>query len=263
MKKMNTRVVVALAVVAIGLVNTPVRTWAGGSGEDLIITTPMDGEAPARVSITEGPHYVHKMRVMPFIHVSNAPQMALWIETLDGEYISTLYVTERVGTQTWRGAPGDDTPAEAIRRKESLPVWAHRRGVQYDDGLFLPTRSEPIADAVTAATPKRSFSIETSTLDNEGFRILFEVNHSTDFNDTYAADVPSDHPAFSGGEWGSGQPSLIYAATVDTTAESESSAVELRLLGHGSPDGSDGAIYPDISGLTTATQIIESARLYL
>ena len=41
------------------------------------------------------------------------------------------------------------------RRKEALPYWCHRRGVVYDDGLYLPTKSQPLVDGMTGATPRR------------------------------------------------------------------------------------------------------------
>lgn len=35
----------------------------------------------------------------------------------------------------------------------------------------------------------------------------------------------------------------------------------MTLIGHGSPDGSNGEIYPDVSALTTALRILESAAV--
>jgi hypothetical protein len=53
----------------------------------------------------------------------------------------------------------------------------------------------------------------------------------------------------------------VYAATVDLTSENKQ--YEAVLLGHSSPDGSDGAINTDLSGsgLTTALSIVKSIKI--
>lgn len=71
---------------------------------------------------------------------------------------------------------------------------------------------------------------------------------------------PFNHaPGWSGGEWGSGQPSLVYRAVLDSKAAAV--PVELGLAGHGSPDGSDGEIHTDLAGTTTARSIVSSVTL--
>ena len=150
-------------------------------------------------------------------------------------------------------------PAHPLREREdsleALPVWCHARGVRYDDGLYLPTRSQPLTDATSGATPRGAFVIGFSS-DSlpQRFVIRAEVNHSTDFNDAYPKEAEPGSPGWSGGAMGSGQPALVWAATVDLT--SRDSCWQARPIGHSSPDGTDGRIDPDLSQLTSALRIV-------
>lgn len=266
--------------------------WACGSGEDTLHTTPHrpdgaeaaatagetaesaetgtppvpgDTGVPAEIEVNAGEHFMHRLKVLPLIRVKNHPQMAVWCETAKGEFISTLFITERIGSQSWRGAPSDPTPAEEIRRKESLPVWAHRHGTVYADGLHLPTEDEPMPDGVTAATPTSSFTVRTALpAGHERLRVYLEVNNSTDFNDHYSEDAPAGSATYSGGPWGSGQPALVYSGVIDLTDDGAAAQrIDLELLGHASPDGSTGEIYQDLDGVTTALDIVEGVSIRL
>ena len=141
---------------------------AGGSSEESLRLGVDGAGLPATIRIEAGEHFTHKMKVMPLIHVKNAPQMALWVETVEGEFIETIFVTNRTATQSWRSAPGDDTPKSRIRRDEALPVWSHRRSPGHPrfpkarTAEVKPHAKESAPDAVTAATPKRSFEIVTT-----------------------------------------------------------------------------------------------------
>jgi hypothetical protein len=222
--------------------------------DDLVITTKADTVGrEITLSCEKGEHYIHPLKINPLITIKTTPQIAVWVEDIDGRYIDTLYVTKKAGTQGWRSSP--DLPAEKIRRPESLPCWSHRRAVVYPDGLFMPTRDNPLTDAVTAASPAGDFHLRTKTpQDLTKLVVLVEVNNSADFNDAYAKAALPGTPGYSGGEWGSGQLSVIYAATVDLSAPP--GTCELKPIGHGSPDGSDGSINPDMGSLTTAKDII-------
>lgn len=222
--------------------------------DDIVIVTKPDAVGrQITVRFETGDHYKHPLRINKLITIKTTPQIAVWIEDLDGRYIDTLYVTRRAGTQGWRTSP--DLPAKKIRRPESLPCWSHRRGVVYPDGLFMPTRDNPLTDAITAASPAGDFRLRTKAPGNlTKFVVLAEVNNSADFNDDYPADAQPGTPGYSGGEWGSGQPSVVYAAAVDLAAGP--GTWELSPIGHGSPDGTDGNINPDTGGLTTARDIV-------
>jgi hypothetical protein len=273
-----------MLVIALGAAS-PAVLWAGGARETTIRTAPTahggpegaetdgrqngseragTGAIPVVLEVREGVHYMHRLKVMPLIRVKNHPQMVAWCETADGEFLTTLFITRRTATQSWRGAPGDPTPKEEIRRKESLPVWSHRRGKVYTDGLHLPTREEPMPDTVTGATPTSGFTIRTQLPAGlEKVAVYFEVNNSTDFNETYTEDAAPGSDTYSGGEWGSGQPSLVYRAVLDPAdlPVSAGGAVSLELLGRSTPDGSTGEIHGELSGITTAFDIIEDITI--
>ena len=136
--------------------------FAGGSGELSAETEIARPGTPIEIAIDAGGHYVHRMPIMPRISVKKVPQMAVWTETPDGEFLETLFVTSRIGCQEWRGAPGDSTPAEEIRRQEALPVWAHARANAEGNEMLLQTREHPAPDAVTSATLDAGFKLTTS-----------------------------------------------------------------------------------------------------
>lgn len=232
---------------------------AGGSSEVTVETQIAAAGVHSTVTVLPGEHYLHRLKVMPLVSVKNAPQMVVWVETIDGEFLETLFITKRIARAEWRKAPGDATPPEEIRRAEALPVWAHRHGVVYADGLPVPTSEDPMPDAITSATPKKGFAIRTRLPENRRkLVVFFEVNASTDFNAAFPHDAAVGAENYSGGEWGSGQPSLVYRAVIDPAAQGE---VPLVLAGHGSADGSSGEIEVDLSGITTARAIVESVTI--
>ena len=202
-----------------------------------------------RVRIEAGKEWLHDFPVFLGINKKNPPQIAVWLEDTEGNYLSTIYVSHKIATQSWQMAGGN-------RRKEALPHWCYSRGVQYADGLYLPTKNEPLVDGISGATPRGGFSVKVTP--NESLRkflVKVEVNHSTDWNEAYPKSAKEGEPNYSGGKEGSGQPAVVYAALVDL--ESDRKEFEAELLGHSSPDGNSGRIYEDISELTTALHIVE------
>ncbi|MBN1294023.1 MAG: DUF2271 domain-containing protein [Candidatus Latescibacteria bacterium] len=210
------------------------------------------------VYVEKGKHWNHKLQIIPILYaIKTPPQIAIWFENLDGEYIGTLYVTEKTAQQNWRKAPGDKTPKEAIRRKSALPYWAHKHGIVQDDGRYMSTKENPLPDAITEATPKDSFVLHSVAKDiPEKFRICAELNVSTDFNEYYPKNAEPGGDGYSGGEWGSGQPAVVYTATIDTTDSGKQ--YEMSPVGHSSPDGSSGFLFDDMSRLTTGKDIVSS-----
>ena len=93
------------------------------------------------------------------------------------------------------------------------------------------------------------------------FIVKVEINHSTDFNDAYPKSAEEGDTHYSGGKEGSGQPALVYAAEVDLTSGEKVFAA--KLIGHSSPDGSNGDITEDTSSLTTALHIVKSITIYI
>lgn len=184
--------------------------------------------------------------------VKTPPQYALWMENASGEYLGTLFLTRKTATEGWVFNKGN-------RRIEALPVWAHKRNIHDESDVLYPSKNEPLCDGVSGATPKEESEIIIRPVNpHRGFRVFMEVNQSTDFNEHWPKNAQSNEAEWSGGKDGSGQPSLVYSAWVDPD---ESGPLELILMGHGSPDGSDGLIYEDISTISTALHILDSVIL--
>ncbi len=208
------------------------------------------GHGNVTVFIEQGKAWKHNFPLFwGMINKKNSPQIAIWIEDTCGNYIATIYATQRIATQSWIMSKGN-------RRKEALPHWCYSRGVRYEDGLYSPTKDKPLPDALTGATPQGSFSVNFSPkMPLEKFVVKIEVNHSTDFNNSYPKLAKKGDSNYSGGEEGSGQPALVYAALINTASRQE--MFEAKLIGHSSPDGSSGNVYSDMSGITSAFDIID------
>lgn len=213
---------------------------------NIILKKDLEGET-VKVEIYRGENYLHDFRVNSLIKIKTPPQMAIWIEDLDGNYIDTIYVTEKTMYKKWSKASGDEMQ---IDRKESLPYWTHKK-----------ENHEVIPDQISSATPKKDSVIFTklSNIPNE-YRVLAEVNMSTDFNDYYPKEAIESDDNYSGGVFGSGQPAIVYEGLINTKNDK---TYELSILGCSSADGSNGDLDTDISKLTTALDIVDKITFSL
>lgn len=247
---MITSIVLGVLILSVGCLSKANEVQINGSVNSLNID----------ISIEPGDHWIHKMPILGFLKMKNRPQIAIWVEDDAGNFVKNLYVTKKTATQAWLKGPGDPTPKNQIRRYESLPYWMYRQNHEFEPGILMPTKKNPLPEFVTSATPKGRTSITRSIADSSKTYLVFlEINQSTDFNSFYSAHKKSGETGFNGGKWGSGQPSLIYSASIDPS--STSTDIYLRLMGHGSPDGSDAILHTDLSNITTATGIIKYAKL--
>lgn len=178
---------------------------------------------------------------------TSIPQMVVWMETLEGQYIDTLYVTGKASSSDF-----GETEAGPTRRPEALPVWSHSRGVQEDDGYYAPALNNADLDGISGATPKNDAMISLTAPRMGQYRLLVEVNRSYHFNEYYSRDRYPDDPIYSG-DGSSGQPSLIYATTIDSDQPRK---YLLDLIGHGHHSGADGTLYTDLARITTAKDIL-------
>ncbi|MDR2920308.1 MAG: DUF2271 domain-containing protein [Tannerella sp.] len=216
------------------------------------------GSGDIKIFVEEGDAWLHDYPLFLGIEKQNRPQIAMWIEDLDGKYIRTLYVTHKAGTKSWQGNKGNP-------RKEALPCWNYARlpialDQEIPDGYTGATTPAEIFDAVTGATPCGNFDVKMRSIsDFKQFVVKIEINHSTDWNDYYPEDAEEGDANYSGGDDGSGQPAVVYAATIDLDSDVKQYAA--TLTGHSSPDGSNGNVYSDLSTLTTATQIIKQITI--
>ncbi len=225
------------------------------------------------VIVKPGAHWQHSFRVMWLIKVTNQPQMAFWLEDADGNYVATIYVTHRTALQDWRSSPGEKK--EKIRRPSSLPVWIHQHqagGLMaeatcsschnfHDAKEKLVDPSSELA-AITGATPKTDFTKEWQIppeLKPGKYLIKAEINHSKDFNDSFKEDAAEHDKNYSGGKWGSGQPSVFWQGELQIG--DKPSTVWLKKIGRGHPAGKDGKVYSDLNMLDSALDIVESIEV--
>lgn len=206
-------------------------------------------EGNCKITIEPGEAWLHDYPLFLGIKKKNPPQLAVWLEDPEGNYLATLYATYKIAAEAWQGAHGN-------RRKEALPHWCHTRGVVYEDGLYLPTKEHPLTDCLTGATPRGGFDIKVKPGNAlTRFVVKIEINHSTDFNAFYPELAGMNDAGYSGGKEGSGQPAVVYAAGIDLSAGIET--FEAALIGHSSADGNSGELDTDLSGLTTALRIVK------
>ena len=205
------------------------------------------------IGIEVGEHWLHDFPLFLGLTKKNPPQFAIWIEDTSGNYLSTVFVTYKIATEGWQANKGN-------RRKESLPYWCFQRGVVYGDGLLLPTKEKPLTDGITGATPKENKSILLRPINlKKPFVVKAEFNHSVDFNDFFPENANEGDNNYSGGKEGSGQPAVVYSATVYP----ETQATVLELIGYSCPDGSNGNIYTNMVVLTSAKSIIKSITILI
>lgn len=213
------------------------------------VVSPREGELAVRVRT--GSAWMHDFSAWQ----RNPPQFVLWAERADGSFGGTVFATRKAATEGWIFNGGN-------RRAEALPVWGRRRGVRAADGVYLPTKEEPLPDAVCGATPKGDFLValkpeadEATGAELRTFWLYAEVNHSTDYNGSYPEGAKRGEAGYSGGDGGSGQPSVVYRAWIDLDAAP--ARFVFQPIGHGSPDGSDGDVAEDLSSLTSALRIVD------
>lgn len=203
------------------------------------------------IEIETGEAWLHDFPLFPGVKTKNTPQFAIWVEDTVGNFIANVYVTQKVATEGWLANKGN-------RRIEALPHWMFQRNVKDENGILLPSKKQPLPDAVTGATPKADSRFRLK-LAEPPFVVKAEFNHSTDFNEHYPKNATVGTPNYSGGEMGGGQPALVYAATVDGSEN----VVELKLLGHSSADGSCGNIFTNTDHLDSALKIVNKITVKL
>lgn len=189
----------------------------------------------------------------------NHPLMAIWVEDLQGNFEQTLYVAESIGkgifkhgdTSTGKWMPGE------LRRPAALPVWSHRRGIQAEDRLFLPTPENPVPDAITGPTPPQNFIINSRLENNDlrQFLLFFEINQTWDWNEFWTNNKYPDNLEYKT----SAQPALVYKAIINL--DSDKKEYLMRPVGHSHYAGEDGMIYEDLSTFTTALNIAEEIKV--
>lgn len=185
----------------------------------------------------------------------NHPLMAFWLADEDGKYIQTLYVAESIGKGVFRRVDRSSGKWQSgeIQRPASLPYWAHQRGVKNAAGNYMPTPATAVPDAYTGATPIGSFEYHliTDKKLNGKYKVFMEINQSWDWNQFWHNNKFPDDKEYRT----SSQPALVYEATIDTNKSD--SEFEFRVIGHSHYAGADGKLYTDLSGFSTALDIVK------
>lgn len=184
------------------------------------------------------------------------PLFAIWLETAEGNYIQTLYVAKAVATGIFEYGRQEKNKwiTSPKRAPQTLPYWAHKRGIRADDGLFMPDEKSAVPDAYTGATPKTGFLL-SSRADNplpDKFRVMLEINQNWDWNEYWTNDKYPDDENY---KW-SCQPALVYEAVIDI--KSLKDFYIMSPAGHSHYSGKNGELFTDLSTLTTALQIADS-----
>lgn len=163
------------------------------------------------------------------------PQFAIWLEDTEGNYVRTLYVTERASQKNWMMSPKEGRP-------ESLPVWYHAS--KYEPAKNISSNVK--LDAVTSATPKGGIVFDAK-LDDKAYVLKAEFNTSFDYNESYTKKNSGVN----------GQPSVVYEALLPAGFDKSSEEIRLKFSGTGALDGADGLLHKETAGLTTALTIVK------
>jgi hypothetical protein len=193
------------------------------------------------LSFTRGSAWGHEVHFGP-MKLKIRPQIAVWVEDTAGNLKQNLYVTKCFAKQKWYGIKNHP---DSTYRTSSLPYWMNKL---VRAGQQLPTQAHPLPDAVTAATPDGSFTIE-SVIDSSvtAGSIVCEFNSSFDNNDAWPAK--KNHM-----ESFNGQPSLVFKGNFSPA--DTSGTVTMNYAGRGGENGSDGNLYENDNRITTAKEII-------
>ena len=220
------RALARLSILALASLAALSGGCAAGPSSRALVLGPGSGPR-LELRLAPGPHYSARRGFGPFGYTVR-PQVAAWVESPEGSYLGTLYVTARAERGDWRAAPERGRP-------EALPVWSRLRGAE--------------AEAVSAATSPgetRAAAQLSARLPAGRYVVMLETNRSYDWNAAY--------PKESAGV--NGQPSLVYRAEIDSSGPA--CEAPLELVGRGSVDGSDGEIRPGAEGITTALELFSS-----
>lgn len=187
------------------------------------------------------------------------PLFAVWLEDEQGNYIQTLYVAKSVATGIFAyGAQENGKWVTAAKRApQTLPYWAHKRGIRASDGLFVPDEQTAVPDAYTGATPTTGFVL-TARADSPlpaTFRVMLEINQNWDWNEYWTNDKYPDDENYKR----SCQPALVYMTAVEKGSRQDSYI--MKPAGHSHYSGKTGELFSDLSTLTTALEIADTIRV--
>lgn len=200
-------------------------------------------EPIVKISVIAGDSYHCVTKRGKFI----CPQSAIWLESIKGEYITTLFVTQ---------FSKNDFGKQNVKRPEALPVWRFK-GLQKNGKIDVDSSARNI-DEISGATPRGSFTKRwrvPDTLLGDSVGIFCEVNNSFDYNDSYSEKLSKSDSIFC---VPNGQPSVIWSGVL--YFDGKSNTIHLKRYGHSNVQGKNGNIINDNSSLAGSLSIIKEIR---
>lgn len=240
---MNRLILIFLAISLAGCSSGSLGNKLNFSGEKKVLTSNNSGKGEMiEVDLTPGNSFYY-------------PLFAVWLEDMEGKYIQTLYVSQSVATGIFKYAAHENNRwvASPKRAPQTLPYWAHKRGIRASDGLFVPDATTTVPDAYTGATPVTGFILKAKadSILPPDFRIMLEINQNWDWNEYWTNDKYPDDENYKM----SCQPALVYEAVI---RKNERTSYRMKPVGHSHYSGRSGDLFPDLSTLTTALHIADS-----
>jgi len=241
---MKTTVIILISIILAGCASQQKLT----SEKEIITTTPEQINTKLEFELTTGKSHNH-------------PSFAIWVEDLEGNYIETLYVTQYFAKGVfghgesepgkWKNEPGE------VRRPAALPYWSHKRNIKAADGFYAPSPETAVPDALTGATPKGNFTLNTGSkvAGENSFRVVVEINQPWDSNDFWNNNKFPEDLNYNT----SLQPALVYEAVI--TPSSPKTEYILNPIGHSHPSGETGELFNDLTTITTAKEIFSKINV--
>ncbi len=244
---MNRILLIVIALVMVSCSAGSLKKQGEATEEKKVLTTNTGGRGPEIiVDLEKGSSFYY-------------PLFAIWLEDTGGRYIQTLYVSKAVATGYFEYArqEGNKWAGGEKRAPQTLPYWAHKRGVKASDGLFMPDASTAVPDAYTGATPITGFVLNSRADEPlpAKFKVMLEINQNWDWNEFWTNNKYPDDENYKM----SCQPALVYEAVIDTGSPAES--FTMKPVGHSHYSGKTGELFTDLSTLTTALQIARSVTV--
>lgn len=144
------------------------------------------------IKIEKGEKWYHKIKIIGIPIMKAEPQIAIWLEDINGNFLKTINVSKK--SENW---------LKEGKRKEALPVWMNRVKNQIDN-------------LAGASLKNQDYNV---TIEKEKVNLYIEINNSYDYNDFFTKKNSGVN----------GQPSIIYFTEVDFKNKSYK---DIELIAH-------------------------------
>lgn len=184
----------------------------------------------------------------------NHPTFVFWIEDTSGKYLQTIYITKSYASGVYKYGTNDNGkwgPGN-VKRPAALPYWSHKLY-----GNDVPTHENPLPDAVSAATPKGDFNLNSKLLKDipAEYDLYLEINQTWDWNNYWTNEKFPDDQEYKT----SCQPAVVYKARINMNEKKMT--FKMNPVGHSHYSGKTGELFSDLSTLTTALKIVDKVEI--